>query len=220
MSWLLLTLACSVPAEYAEVEAVDGPEPTDTGATEEDAPTEHMDMDAAWLRRVSIDLRGFPPTEAELDALESEPESWGTLRDDYLEQEHLTERLVHLLAERWHTRVDVFDIEVFDYGLKRQGCSGVQLQLDEPPPSFFFTGCAWGCAWDCGCAWVWNGANAPSPSQTFVSFHVPWDGGASCAALAQNGCAAAAGLPQVVQAPTDRRPGLWTLGLCPEGLYA
>ena len=117
MTWLILSLACSVPAEYAEVDAVDVPDPTDTGSAEEDEPVSRMDMDAAWLRRVSMDLRGFPPTEEELNALENDPESWKTLRDDYLEQDHLNERLVHIFAERWHTRVDVFDIEVFDYGL-------------------------------------------------------------------------------------------------------
>ena len=61
--------------------------------------------------------RGFPPTEDSFDALEQDPNSWRTLRDTYLEEDHLNERLVHIFAERWHTRVDVFDIEVFDYGL-------------------------------------------------------------------------------------------------------
>lgn len=117
MIWLLLSLACTAPAEYAEIDAADEAEPTDTGPATEDESDGRMDMDAAWLRRVSMDLRGFPPTEDELDTLESDPESWSTVRDRYLDQDHLNERLVHLFAERWHTRVDVFDIEVFDYGL-------------------------------------------------------------------------------------------------------
>ena len=117
MSWLILALGCSVPAEYAEVESTDVTDPADTGTEDGEAPTEQLAMDAAWLRRVSMDLRGFPPTEDELDALEQDPNSWRTLRDTYLEEDHLNERLVHIFAERWHTRVDVFDIEVFDYGL-------------------------------------------------------------------------------------------------------
>ena len=117
MSWLVLALGCSVPAEYAEVESTDVTVPADTGTEDVEAPAEQLAMDAAWLRRVSMDLRGFPPTEDELEALEQDPSSWRSLRDTYLEEDHLNERLVHIFAERWHTRVDVFDIEVFDYGL-------------------------------------------------------------------------------------------------------
>ena len=81
MIWLLLSLACTAPAEYAEIDAADEAEPTDTGPTTEDDSDGRMDMDAAWLRWVSMDLRGFPPTEDELDTLESDPESWSTVRD-------------------------------------------------------------------------------------------------------------------------------------------
>ena len=115
--WLI---ACSAPAEYAETETSDGtPEEqsADSGAPSDVPDEDLMGMDAAWLRRVSLDLRGIPPSEADLDALEADPQIWGELRDGYLEDGRLNERLVHVFAERWHTRVDVFDIEVYDYGL-------------------------------------------------------------------------------------------------------
>ena len=115
--WLI---ACSAPAEYAETETSDGtPEEqsADSGAPSDVPDKDLMSMDAAWLRRVSLDLRGIPPSEADLDALEADPQIWGELRDGYLEDGRLNERLVHVFAERWHTRVDVFDIEVYDYGL-------------------------------------------------------------------------------------------------------
>ena len=112
-------LACTAPAEYADANAdvSTAPGPADTGEPPDNTDVDLLSMDATWLRRVSLDLRGIPPTVEELDALENDPEAWRSLRDSYLEDARLNERLVHIFAERWHTRVDVFDIEVFDYGL-------------------------------------------------------------------------------------------------------
>jgi len=104
-------LSCSIPAEYADLP---GPERADTGST---AVSTAKAFDHAWLRRVSMDLRGIPPTMSDLETLAADPESWGSLRDEYLQDHRLNDRMVHLLGERWHTRVDVFDIEVYDYGL-------------------------------------------------------------------------------------------------------
>lgn len=73
--------------------------------------------DAEWLRRVSFDLRGVPPTESELDELISNPTIATNLRDAMMQSVQFEDRLVHLFAERWHTRVDEFDIVAFDYGL-------------------------------------------------------------------------------------------------------
>ena len=70
-----------------------------------------------FLRRLSLDLRGIPPSEEELSQIASNPNAWKSLRDQYMEGPRFTERLVHLYAESWHTRVDVFDIIAFDYGL-------------------------------------------------------------------------------------------------------
>jgi len=73
--------------------------------------------DAAWLRRVSFDLRGVPPTEAELNELTANPDIAYNLRDAMMQSTRFEDRMVHLFAERWHTRVDEFDIVAFDYGL-------------------------------------------------------------------------------------------------------
>jgi len=69
------------------------------------------------LRRMSLDLRGVLPTVAELDRVEADPAALSELRDAYLDDPLFEERLVDLFAERWHTRVDVFDIEYYDYHL-------------------------------------------------------------------------------------------------------
>jgi hypothetical protein len=67
------------------------------------------------LRRLSLDLRGVLPTAAELDRVEADPDAVWALRDAWLADPRLEERLVHLLAERWHTRVDSFLVQYLDY---------------------------------------------------------------------------------------------------------
>ncbi|MCB9744293.1 MAG: hypothetical protein H6740_16970 [Alphaproteobacteria bacterium] len=59
-------------------------------------------------RRMSLDLRGTLPTPEELAEVEADPASLDALRDAWLEDPRLEERLVQALAERWHTRVDDF----------------------------------------------------------------------------------------------------------------
>lgn len=67
------------------------------------------------LRRMSLDLRGVLPSVDELDAVEADPAQLPTIRDQYLEDPLFEERLVKLLAERWHTRLDEFEIQYYDY---------------------------------------------------------------------------------------------------------
>ena len=67
------------------------------------------------LRRVSLDLRGTLPTVAELEAVEDDPTQIDVFVTEWLEDPAFEELLVHRLAERWHTRVDVFPIEYQDY---------------------------------------------------------------------------------------------------------
>ncbi|HNC95710.1 MAG TPA: DUF1585 domain-containing protein, partial [Myxococcota bacterium] len=67
------------------------------------------------LRRMSLDLRGILPSTAELDQVEADPAALAGIRDQYLEDPHLEERLVRLLAERWHSRVDEFLIHYDEY---------------------------------------------------------------------------------------------------------
>ena len=89
---------------------------TDSKSVPEPEPEPTSTLSTAELtRRLSYDLRGIPPTPAELARAESDG-AWA-LRDEFLADPLFEERLVHLFAQTWHTRVDVFDIIPLDYGL-------------------------------------------------------------------------------------------------------
>ena len=65
----LLAMSCSSPAEYADEAVATSPTPEDSGMAETGA----LVFDAHWLRRVSYDLRGIPPTPDELARLSDDP---------------------------------------------------------------------------------------------------------------------------------------------------
>jgi hypothetical protein len=67
------------------------------------------------LRRMSLDLRGVLPSVAELEEVESDEAALPTIRDAYLDDPHFEDRLVDLLAERWHTEVDEYLIFYLEY---------------------------------------------------------------------------------------------------------
>ncbi|MDP2312032.1 MAG: hypothetical protein Q8P41_03940 [Pseudomonadota bacterium] len=109
-----------------------GPDPV------EPDPPVHVDPlvpleDALLLRRMSLDLRGTVPTLAELDQLEADPAVLPTLRDAFLEDERLEERLVTLFAERFQTRLDVFEVEYYDYDLDRDQEYAFESAVGEEP---------------------------------------------------------------------------------------
>lgn len=110
IGWFLLACTGSDPEPTANERA------QADGTAAEVEGTERLD-DARWLRRVSFDLRGIPPTEAELSELTSNPDLRTNIRDAMMRSTRFEERMVHMLAERWHTRVDEFDIVAFDYDL-------------------------------------------------------------------------------------------------------
>lgn len=85
----------------------------DTSVAETLVPLE----DTRLLRRIALDLTGELPTLAELEAVEADPAQIEALRDGYLEDERLEERLVYLLAEHWLTTRDEYDIYYYDYNL-------------------------------------------------------------------------------------------------------
>lgn len=87
----------------------------------------------AMVRRLSLDLRGVLPSVDELARAEADPEAWRDIRDEYLEDPLFEERLVQLLAERWHTRVDVFDIVYSDYHLEPQQEYAFERAVGEEP---------------------------------------------------------------------------------------
>jgi hypothetical protein len=125
-----LLLACGNPAKEVPDKK------TDTGAT----PVESSDGEttggldnSAFLRRMSFDFRGIPPDIDDLEAVALDPTSLDTIRDAYLHDDRFGERMVHLYAETWHTRVDVFDIVYFDYGLSSDAEYVFERAIGEEP---------------------------------------------------------------------------------------
>ena len=89
--------------------------------------------DLRLLRRLSLDLRGTLPGLEEYEAVAEDPAALEELRDDWLERAELEEVLVHRLAERWHTRVDGFDIEASEYGLGDEQAWAYHRAVGEEP---------------------------------------------------------------------------------------
>jgi hypothetical protein len=86
--------------------------------TVDTASSAHTPLDAPRLvRRLSLDLRGTLPSVDELDRVEADPSAVSAIRAEYLADPLHEERLVLLFQERWHTRIDVFDILADDVGL-------------------------------------------------------------------------------------------------------
>ena len=96
MTVFLLILACaqqsSNPTAKTVVPAVEN---DDTAAPENTLPEDRNQ----WIRRMSFDLRGIPPSENDLLFLESNPDAWPDLGDHYMSGPEFTERMVHLYAE-------------------------------------------------------------------------------------------------------------------------
>ena len=85
------------------------------------------------LRRLSLDLRGVLPSISDLDAVEADPDALDGLRDAWLNDPALEDRLVSFLAERWETRVDDFDATYYDFGLPRDDTYAFQKAVGEEP---------------------------------------------------------------------------------------
>ena len=61
------------------------------------------------LRRISLDLRGTLPDVADLDTVEADPGALDAVVARYLDDPLHEERLVQLLADRWHTIAPAHD---------------------------------------------------------------------------------------------------------------
>lgn len=118
MSLLALLVACEAPVEAPPGEAVDLLVPLP-------APL--------LLRRMSLDLRGVVPTTEELDRVEADPAALEELRDAYLDDPRLEERLVSFLGEQWLTRLDRFEIPYSDFGLAAEQEFEFERSVGEEP---------------------------------------------------------------------------------------
>lgn len=85
------------------------------------------------LRRISLDLRGIFPSVEELDAVEADPSRVAEFRDAYLEDPRLQDRLVSLLAERWNTVMDQYEVGSSDYGLPYDQIDRFNHSVGEEP---------------------------------------------------------------------------------------
>ncbi|RME28442.1 MAG: hypothetical protein D6798_02380, partial [Deltaproteobacteria bacterium] len=88
---------------------------------------------AALLRRLSLDLRGSLPTEAELEAVEQGTDPL-SLVDDFMADPRFEERMVQLLAERWRTRVDAFNLDWEGYGIDPLDAFAFNRSIGEEAP--------------------------------------------------------------------------------------
>ncbi len=70
---------------------------------------------ARLLRRVSLDVRGVLPSADELAWAETDPNAVVALTAVWLDDPRFEERYVHLLQERWHTRIDEFLVLFEEY---------------------------------------------------------------------------------------------------------
>ncbi len=103
---MFLFLACTVPPA--------DPPASELPAVASDAGLNSLDS-SRLLRRMSLDIRGILPSIEELDAVAADAEQLKPLRDAYLDDPRVEQRLVQLLAERWHTRVDEFLVPYWEY---------------------------------------------------------------------------------------------------------
>jgi hypothetical protein len=102
-------------------------------APAEDAPV-FVPLDAPRLaRRLSLDLRGVLPTTAELDAVEANPSSLDPLVDEWMADPRFEDRLVAMFAEQWHTRVDAFGADWYDFGLLEEDEHRFEVAVGEEP---------------------------------------------------------------------------------------
>ncbi len=85
------------------------------------------------LRRVSLDLRGTLPSAADLDAVEANPALLREFAAGYINSDAFEERFTSLLAERWHTVMDVYEVGALDYGLPPEQLGEFAHAVGEEP---------------------------------------------------------------------------------------
>ena len=114
------------------LQGCDTPKPTPVVA--EAAPAELVALPAPrLLRRISLDLQGTLPSTEELDAVEADPTQLRAFTSQYMASENFEDRLVGLLAERWHTVMDAYEVAATDYGLEDPDTDRFNHSIGEEP---------------------------------------------------------------------------------------
>lgn len=109
---LSLLLACAGrPAVQDDTGRADTSSGTDPVVLYEPLPS------TALLRRLSLDLRGSPPTLSELERVEADRAALAQVQAELLDDPRWQERFADLWAEQLLTRVDAFNATVSDVGL-------------------------------------------------------------------------------------------------------
>lgn len=124
MIWAWMLWACIRPEHQAPLQVDTGtPGPSSTQPL---APPR-------LLRRISLDLRGTLPTEAELDRVAADPTTVAALTQDWLAAPALEAALVQLLSDQWHTQVDAFEITAQDYDLDPESEYAFERAVGQEP---------------------------------------------------------------------------------------
>lgn len=110
---LLCVTACASPAIAPLKDA-----PTDT-ASPGVAPTERPELSepVRFFRRVALDVTGHLPSPEALARVAAEPSTLDSEIGLLLDDPGVTDRMVHLLDERWHLRFEAIPVDPLDYGL-------------------------------------------------------------------------------------------------------
>ena len=85
------------------------------------------------LRRISLDLRGVLPTIAELDAAEIDPSVVNDFAASWIDDPRFEDRLVSMLADQWHTLIDVMEVDYFDFQLEAEQEYNFERSSGEEP---------------------------------------------------------------------------------------
>jgi hypothetical protein len=85
------------------------------------------------LRRMSLDLRGVLPSAEELDAVEADPTALDAIRDDYLDDARLEDRLIAIFGEWFLTRLDEFQVVYYDYGFTESEACAFNRAVGQEP---------------------------------------------------------------------------------------
>lgn len=83
------------------------------------------------LVRLSLELRGIRPTEAEYAAVEADPKALEGLVDQFLRDPRFEGRIRDLYAPVFRTRLDAYPVQALDYGLEDDGA--FQTAVGEEP---------------------------------------------------------------------------------------